>query len=138
MTQGDLQRIEKAIGRSLSVIVRRFFLNYPPELRTTIRALGPDDDGNMYPECAADNELCDSADHLIEMNDREGGWAADYPDNILILGAGECGETYWVDLDDEKGAVHRFDAGTDVEDSDQPWGSIDEFARAMIDSYRDR
>ena len=134
MTQDDLRRIEQAIGRPLSAAVRRFFLNYPPELRTTARDLGPTPEGEPYRECAADNELCDSADAVIALNRRE-GWASDFPDNLLIVGAGECGETYWVDLDDERGAVYRFEDGTEPEYSDQLWDSLEEFAQGLIQSY---
>jgi hypothetical protein len=134
MTDHDLGRIEQAIGRQLSAAVRRFFLNYPPELRSTARDLGPTPDGEPYLERAADNELCDTADAVIAHNRRE-GWASDFPDNMLIVGAGECGETYWVDLDDERGAVYQFEAGTEPEDSDQLWDSLDEFALELIRSY---
>ena len=135
MTRDELQRIEQAIGRPLSAAVRRFFLNYPPELRSTTRDLGPDPEGEPCVECAADNELCDTADAVIAHN-RRVGWASDFPDNLLILGAGESGETYWVDLDDERGAVYRFEAGADPEDSDPLSDSLEEFAQGLIESYR--
>lgn len=137
MNTADLARIEQTIGRSLPSELSQFYLNYPAALRSTVRRLGPDDAGQIYTECAADNELLDCPDAIIEMNDRQGGWASDLPANVFIVGSGECGETYWVDLDDASAAVHRFDAGTDVEFSDRPWASIDAFAQAMIGTYRD-
>jgi hypothetical protein len=137
MTPNDLQRIEQALGRPLSAVVRRFFLNYPPELRTTVREIdAPKEAGGPCTECAADSELCDDADAIIEMNKRQSGWDSDFPDNMLIVRGGACGETYWVDLNDERGAVYRFDAGTEAEYSDQPWDSLEDFARNRIESYR--
>jgi hypothetical protein len=136
MTQDDLQRIEQAIGRLLSAAVRRFFLHYPPELRGTTRELGPDPEGEPCVECAADNELCDTADAIVAHNDRRSGRRSDFPDNLLILGEGGCGETYWVDLDDERGAVYRFEAGTDPGHSEQLWDSMEEFAHGLIESYK--
>jgi hypothetical protein len=139
MTANDLQRIEAALGRPLPAAVTRFFLNYPPELRSTVREIGgPDEDGegDPYTECAADAELSDNPDRIIEMNSRQSGWDADFPDNMLIVGGGESGETYWVDLDDQRGPVYRFEAGTEPEHSDQLWESLEEFARGLIESYR--
>ena len=57
MTRSDIQRIEAAIGRTLSVAVREFYLNYPAELRAT-KASYEDDEGNAITECPADTELC--------------------------------------------------------------------------------
>ena len=89
--------IEAAIGRALSVAAREFYLNYPAELRAT-KASYEDDEGNAITECPADNELCDSADGLIALNDRRPGRnAALMEANQFIVGAGECGETYWVE-----------------------------------------
>jgi hypothetical protein len=136
MTTDDLRRIEQAIGRPLPRAVREFFLHYPSELRTTTRDLGPTPDGQPYRECPGDNELTDNADHIIGANARRSGYDADWPDNMLVVGGGGCGETYWVDLDDESGAVYRFDAGTEPEYSDPVAGSLAEFARGLIDSYR--
>ena len=45
MTEDDVVRIERAIERPLPAAVRRFYLNYPPELRTTTRDMGIDQDG---------------------------------------------------------------------------------------------
>ncbi len=134
MTSPDVLKIEAAIGRALSVAVREFYLNYPAELRTATTGY-EDDEGNTITECPADNELCDSADGLIALNDRRpGGNAAFMEANQFILGAGGCGETYWVDLDDVKSAVHRFDAGQDANYSDDVAGSLAEFARVLIGS----
>ncbi len=136
MTQHDVRRIEQAIGRSLSAAVRRFFLNYPPELRSTARDLGPTPEGEPFLESPADNELCDSADAIIALNDPQSAVALDRAANMLIVGQGGCGETYWVDLDDACGAVSRFDAGTEPEFSDRLADSLDEFAQGLIESYR--
>jgi SMI1 / KNR4 family (SUKH-1) len=140
MTDHDLDRIEKAIGQPLSPAVRRFFLNYPPELRTTFRELPcEDEDGKPFRECPAGNELPRDADDLIAANDPARSYLLplDWTPNILILGAGACGETYWVDLDDEKGAVYRFDAGTEAKYSDDIADSLEAFAQALIRSYQD-
>ncbi len=136
MTPEDLRRIEKAIGRPLSDAVRQFFLHYPPELRSTVRDFGDDDEGNPYTECPADNELCDSADALMALNDRSVGWMADFPRNMLIVGSGGCGETYWVDLDNAAGAVYRFESGSPPDASDPMAESLAEFARGLIEVYR--
>jgi hypothetical protein len=137
MTTNDLQRIEAALGRPLPAAVTHFFLNYPPELRSTVREIAaPDGDGDPDTECAADAELSDNPDQIIAINNRQSGWDADFPDNLLIVGGGECGETYWVDLDDQRGPVYRFEAGTEPEHSDQPWDSLEDFARSLLESYR--
>jgi hypothetical protein len=70
MTANDLQRIEAALGRPLPAAVTRFFLNYPPELRSTVREIGgPDEDGegDPYTECAADAELSDKPEHSDQL-----------------------------------------------------------------------
>jgi hypothetical protein len=139
MTEHDLQRIEQAIGRPLSAAVRRFFLNYPEELRTTTRATGgEDEDGNPHTECPADSELGDDPDAIIGANTPGQSYLLplDWAPNMLILGAGACGETYWVDLDDEGGSVHRFEAGQEAADSDDLADSLEEFAQGLIESYR--
>src|SRR2546430_2280235 len=105
MTEDDLLRIEAAIERPLPAAVRRFFLNYPPELRTTTRDMGPTPDGEPYLECAADNELTDDPDAIIAANSAGKGYLG-HPERtarMLVVGAGGCGEMYWVDLDDERG-----------------------------------
>ena len=138
MTSSDIQRIETAIGRALSQAMREFYVNYPAELRAT-KASYEDDEGNVITECPADNELCDSADGLIALNDRRpGGNAALMEANQFILGAGECGETYWVDLDDATGSVQRFESGEDAKYSEDVAGSLAEFARVLIASYRNQ
>jgi hypothetical protein len=138
MTEDDLLRIERAIERPLPAAVRRFFLNYPTELRTTTRDLGPTPDGEPYLECAADNELCDGPDAIIALNAATAGGFA-YPERtsrMLIVGEGGCGEMYWVDLDDERGPVYRFEAGQEPEFSDPVADSLEEFADNLIASYR--
>jgi hypothetical protein len=136
MTEADLRRIEAAIGRPLSAAVRRFFLNYPEELRTTTRELGGEDKGGgPFTECPADYELCGEADGIIKMNGPGGLVYGDWPASRLVVGAGGCGETYWVDLDDEKGAVYRFEAGQQ-DDSDEVAGSLEDFAEGLIEAYR--
>ena len=140
MTLSDILKIEAAIGRALSLAVREFYLKYPAKLRATTREAGNEDhDGNAFTECPADYELCDSADGLIALNDRRpGGMAALLGADQFILGAGGCGETYWVDLDEETGAVYRFEAGQDATYSEDVAGSLAEFARVLIDSYGNR
>jgi len=137
MTPSDIQRIEAAIGRTLSATVREFYLNYPAALRATKASY--DDEGNTITECPADTELCESADGLIALNNRRpGGNAALMEANQFILGAGECGETYWVDLDNATGAVYRFESGEDPKYSQDIAGSLAEFARVLIGSYGNR
>jgi SMI1 / KNR4 family (SUKH-1) len=123
MLKGDLKRLEDALGRPLSPAVRQFFLNFPPELREIVS--DPDVD---------DFVLTDDVESLIEMNDRTRSYLPplDWSPKILILGAGGCGETFWVDLDDERGAVYRFEAGQEAQFSDHLADSLDEFARGMI------
>lgn len=136
MTSDDVQRVERAIGRPLSPAVRHFFLNYPPELRSTARDLGPTPEGEPYRECAADNELCDRADALIALNGPQAGLLRDDAGHRLVVGEGGCGETYWADLDDPVGAVYRVEAGTDPAYSDPVADSLEQFARGLIESYR--
>jgi hypothetical protein len=127
MTQRDLARLEAAIGRPLSPAVRQFFLNFPPELHISDDERDPDTD---------DFDLTDDTDSLIQLNKPGVGGLVPYnaEPRMFMLGCGGCGETWWVDLDDECGAVYFFDAGTDVHDSDRVADSIDEFARGMIGS----
>jgi hypothetical protein len=139
MTEQDLQRIETALGRPLSEAVRRFFLNYPEELRTTQRDMGEDDEGNPSTECPADYELPGDADAIIAANTP--GLVSlcppDRPGHMLVLGAGACGEVYWVDLDSPAGTVYRFEAGQDPQDSQDMADSLEEFARNLIVSYQE-
>jgi hypothetical protein len=135
MTLDDIQSMEKAMGRPFPLAVKEFFLHYPSQLRTTKRDLGPTPDGQPYLECAADNELWDNPDSIIRANDRKSGYDADWPDNMLVVGGGACGETYWVDLDSEKGAVYLFDAGQEPEDSSPIAESIHDFAEGLIATY---
>jgi hypothetical protein len=139
MTDADLKCIEDAIGRPLSAAVRRFFLNYPEGLRTTKREMFVSgQDAPVHTECPAEYELCGDAEGIIEMNAVGGGGLVygDWPANQLVLGAGACGETYWVDLDSESGAVYRFEAGQQ-DDSDDIADSLEQFARNLIASYRE-
>jgi hypothetical protein len=127
MTAADLQRLETAIRRPLSPAVRQFFLSFPPGLRTPDEEREPDD---------SDFELTDDADDLIRMNTP--GWGCivipNAGPNVFALGSGGCGETWWVDLDDEHGAVYFCDAGTYVENSDRVADSLSEFAQRMLDA----
>ena len=127
MTKNDLLRLEAAIGRPFPATVKEFFLNFPPALRTPDEDRDPDEDGL---------ELTDDADALIRMNTDGWGriWLPNAGPNFFALGCGACGETWWVDLDDEKGAVYFADAGTYAEDSDRVADSITEFAQGMLDS----
>lgn len=139
MNEADIKCIEDAIGRPLSAAVRRFFLNYPEELYTTKREMyvsGQDEP--VHAECPAEYELSGNAEAIIAMNGVGPGSAvsSDWPANQLVIGAGACGETYWVDLDSERGAVYRFEAGQQ-DDSDDMADSLDEFARNLIASYRE-
>ena len=139
MTEDDLGRIERAIGRPLTAAVRRFFLAYPPALRATTRDMGPDQDGEPYLECAADGELSDDPDAIIALN-APGDGGLSHPGRtprMLVVGEGGCGEVYWVDLDDERGPVYRLEAGQDAESSDPVADSLGEFAEALIASYRE-
>jgi len=126
MTHADLQRLEAAIGRSFPAAVREFFLNFPPGLRVADEDRDPD---------ASDFELTDDVDALIGMNTP--GWERiiipDAGSNVFALGCGGCGETWWVDLDDENGAVYFCDAGTYAEDSDQVADSLAEFAQRWLE-----
>jgi hypothetical protein len=127
MTAFDLQRLERAIGRQLPQAVREFFLNFPTELRVLDENRDPDAD---------DFELTDDADALIRMNS-VGMGNLSLPNagpNFFALGAGSCGETWWIDLDTENGTVYFADAGTYAEHSDHVADSIVEFAQQMLDS----
>jgi hypothetical protein len=115
MSPGDVEKLETAIGRPLSPAVKRFFLNFPEELRIQ-RDLDFDD-----------FELTDDVDALIEINRQL--QPIDHGPHMLILGAGGCGETFWVDLDSPHGAVSRFDAGTDAKYSDELGESLEDWAR---------
>jgi hypothetical protein len=131
MTQADLQRLEKAIGRPLSKPLREFFLNFPPGLRVPDEERDPDD---------TDFELTDDVDALIRMN-TDGYDRVCLPDaesNFFALGCGGCGETWCVDLDDEKGAVYFADAGTYAQHSDHVADSIAEFAQRMLGTDRSK
>jgi hypothetical protein len=123
MTERDLRRLEAAIGRSLSPAVRQFFLNFP----TALRERDEDDDGDDF-------ALTDSADDLIRMNTPGPGriMIPNAGPNVFALGSGDCGETWWVDLDDEHGAVYFCDAGTYAEYSDRVSESIEEFAGRFL------
>jgi len=138
MTADDVQGIEREVGRSLPEAVRQFYLNYPPELRSTARDMGIDQDGNAYRECAADNELCDGADQLIAMNaDGPNGLRPlNWNSNVLVVGCGGCGEVFWVDIADERGPVYCFESGQDATPIDPVAGSLREFAANLLAAYR--
>jgi hypothetical protein len=136
MTAHDLDRIEQALGRPLSPAVRRFFLNYPTELRGTVRHLGRTPDGEPYTECPADYELCDTADAIVALNDPRSGIGFEAAFHRLVVGQGGCGEVYWADLDDPGGAVFRTEAGAQPHDSDPVVNSLEDFSRGLIESYR--
>jgi cell wall assembly regulator SMI1 len=119
MTERDMQRLEAAIGRSLSPSVRQFFLNFSPELR----GLERDEDFDAF-------KLTDDADALIEMNmpGRSHYIPHDWAPHMFILGADGSGVTYWVDLASKHGAVQCFEAGQAAEYSDEVAESLTEFA----------
>lgn len=137
MTEEDVLRIERAIERRLAAAVRQFYLRYPPELRTTTRDMGLDEDGEPYLECAADNELADDADGLIALNapGLTSPRPLDWTPRMLIVGTGECGEVYWVDLDDERAPVYRFESGQEAQYSDAVADSLEQFAETLRESY---
>ena len=126
MTTADLQRLEKAIGRSMPQAVREFFLNFPPALRVADEDRDPDD---------SDFELTDDVDALIAMNSDgpQRVWLPEAGPNFFALGSGGCGETWWVDLDSDNGTVYFADAGTYVKYSDHVADSLAEFAQGMLD-----
>lgn len=125
MTAADLQRLEKAIGRSMPQPIRDFFLNFPPGLRT------PDEQRDAD---YSDFELTDDVEALITIN-TDGPWRVWLPEagpSFFALGSGGCGETWWVDLDSEKGIVYFADAGTYAHHSDHVADSLAEFAQGML------
>ena len=124
MTERDMQRLESAVGQQLPPVVRTFFLNFPPELRD--REPDPDNDDFMP---------SDDVDFLIEINKpgAHGLQPVDWAPHMFILGAGGCGETFWIDLKSERGAVYRFDAGEEAGASADLADSIEDFARGFID-----
>jgi hypothetical protein len=124
MTDSELQRLETAIGRSFPQDVRKFFLNFPPGLRVAEKDRDPDD---------SDFELTDDVDALIAMN-ADGPGRLCLPGagpNFFALGCGACGETWWIDLDSERGTVYFADAGTYAEYSDHVADSLAEFVQGM-------
>lgn len=123
MTERDMRRLESAIGQTLPPAIRRFFLNFPPELRD----VEADPDGDEF-------TLSDDPDHLIEINmpGRHYYQPVDWTPNMFLLGAGGSGETFWVDLNSKSGAVYRFDAGQQGQDSDDIADSLEQFARVML------
>src|SRR5437879_254284 len=138
MCENDLERIEGAIGRPLSAALRRFYLDYPTELRAVSRTLlaGYGKDVEMV-ERAAARELLDDADALIEVND-----AGEKPDvmgwtpNCFVVGLDpDCDLVFWVDLDDPRAGVFRYERTPGgIQDSDPIADSIEEFARGLIDA----
>lgn len=140
MTEDNLQRIERAIGRRLSPALRRFYLAYPSELRTTFRTLleGYGEDVELR-ECPADRELLDRADDLIAVNTPDQkpavmGWTA----NCFVVGMDpDFGIQFWVDLDDPRAGVFRYETTPGgIQDSDRIADTIDDFARGLLNSYR--
>ena len=125
MTASGLQRLESAVGRSLPQAVREFFLNFPPGLRVAEEDRDPDD---------SDFELTDDVDALIAMNadGPQRVWLPEAGPNFFALGCGGCGETWWVDLDSERGTVYFADAGTYARYSDHVADSLAEFAQGML------
>ena len=125
MTASGLQRLESAVGRSLPQAVREFFLNFPPGLRVADEDRDPDD---------SDFELTDDVDALIAMNTDgpQRVWLPEAGPNFFALGCGGCGETWWVDLDSERGTVYFADAGTYARHSDHVADSLAEFAQGML------
>jgi hypothetical protein len=125
MTEVDLQRVEGAYGRQFPVAVRDFFLNFPPEFRAAAENRDPDD---------AEFRLNDNADHLIQAITRGRSYLIppDWAPHMLLLGCGGCGETYWVDLDDERGPVLLFDQGEPAEFSYEVAGSLQEYAWRLL------
>jgi hypothetical protein len=95
--------------------------------------MGTDPDGEPYLECPADNELAGDPDAIIALNTS----GLDRTPRMLVVGEGGCGETYWVDLDDQRGPVYRFEAGQEAASSDPVADSLEEFAGNLIASYRD-
>ena len=136
MSPDDLVRIERALGHPLSPAVHAFFLNYPPELRSTTRDLGPTSEGEPYLECPADYELSECADAIIALNAPGAVSGYDLTSRRLVVGQGGCGEAFWVDLDDPMGSAYRFDAGMDPKYSDHLAASLEQFAQGLIESYR--
>jgi hypothetical protein len=130
MTGDDLRRLEAAIGRSLPRGVQKFFLNFPPGLRTPEEELDPD---------FSEFELTDDADALIQMN-AAGPYNLSLPEagpNFFALGSGGCGETWWIELDTENGTVYFADAGTYARHSDHVADSLAEFAQGILDGRRE-
>ena len=123
MTESEMQRLEKEIGRKIPEEVRKFFLNFPPALRAMKD--DPEEDDFL---------LTDDVNGLIEMN-RPGKHfyqPVDWTPDVFLLGAGGCGETLWVNLASEQGSVHRFDAGEEAGASAELADSLDEFASGML------
>ena len=123
MTESEMQRLEKEIGRKIPGEVRRFFLNFPPAL------------GEMEQDRDEDDfVLTDEVNVLIEMNlpGKHFYQPVDWTPDVFLLGAGGCGETFWVNLASERGSVHRFDAGEEAGASAELADSLDEFASGIL------
>jgi hypothetical protein len=50
---------------------------------------------------------------------------------MLMLGSGDCGETFWTDLNSATGTMYRFEAGQEARYSDHFADSLDAFARQV-------
>src|SRR5437870_5252821 len=133
MSENDLKRIERAIGRPLAPALRRFYLDYPTELRSVSRTLlaGYGKDIEMI-ERPAERELLDDADALIEVNDpREKPDVMGWTPNCFVIGLDpDCDLQFWVDLDDPRAAVLRYERTPGgIQDSDAIADTIEDFVR---------
>jgi hypothetical protein len=124
MTESEMQRLEGEIGRKIPEGVRKFFLNFPPALRKMEQERYEDD-----------FVLTDDVNALIAMNRPRKHFyqPVDWTPDVFLLGAGCCGETFWVNLASERGSVHRFDAGEEAGASAELAESLEEFAQGFLE-----
>ena len=98
MNEDDLKRIEAVLGRSLPEAFRKVMLNFPQELIDAATMTDPY--GNEFRDAMM---ISPDADAIIAgIESREWDW----PENLIVVGEDGCGETFSVDISEEKCPVY--------------------------------
>ena len=92
MTEGDVQKIEAAIGKKLPQSYKNILLNYPPELTEPI---GDDEPINAV-------ILPDNVEQIVSNNTGSGIDIYLRPTSKIIIGSDGCGNDFFIDNVDEK------------------------------------